>query len=86
MASSSYVDTPLVVEVSERERSQFNKTPFKSIEDDPNSAFSSVPYGVLHVDDVRAYIHYNIEETGNEEILALYNKHITDKDGNPKPE
>lgn len=59
---------------------------FKSIEDVPNSAFSSVSYKVLHVDDVRAYIHCIIEETGNEVILSLYNKHIRDKDGNPKPE
>lgn len=76
MTSSSSIDTPLVVEVSERERLQFKNNPFKSIEDDPNGAFASMPHGVLHVDDVRDYIHCNIEEIGNEAILSLYNNHL----------
>lgn len=84
MASSS-VDTPLVVEISEQERPQFKIHPFKYIEDDPNGFFSFVPYRVLHVDDVRAYIHYTIEETRSKEILTLYTEHIMDKVGNPKP-
>lgn len=71
---SSSIDTPLVVEVSERERPQFKRHPFKYVEDDPNGAFLSVPYGFLHVDDVRAYTHYTIEKTGNKDILTLYTK------------
>lgn len=82
--TSSSVNNPLVVEVSERERSQFKKNPFKSFKDDLNGALSFVPYDVLHVDDVRAYIPYNIEETDNEAILALYNQHLWDKNGNLK--
>lgn len=81
---SSSVDTPLVVEVFERERPQFKRHPFKSVEDDPNCVFLSVPYGVLHVDDVRGYIHYSIEETENKYILTLYTNNIMDKVGNPK--
>lgn len=82
--ASSFVNTPLVLEVSRRERPQFKKHLVKLVEDDPNDAFSSVPYNVLHVDDVRAYIHCNIEETRKEAILSLYKKHLWDRDGSLK--
>lgn len=48
--------------------------------------FSFVPYGVLHNEDVRAYIHYNIQELGNVDMLSLYTKHMMDNFGNLKPD
>lgn len=53
MALSS-IDIPLVVQIYDQPRPQFKRCPFKFIEDDPNGAFSSMPYGVLHIHDVRA--------------------------------
>lgn len=85
MASSS-VDTSLAIEFFEKERPQFKRNSFKSFEDDPNGDFLSVPYRVLHVDDVRAYIHCSIEETWNKDILTLYTKHIMAEVGHLKPE
>lgn len=87
MASfGSSVATLLVVEIIDRERPQFKKHPYKSMEDDLNGSFSYVPYRVLNVEDIRAYIHYNIEEFGNAKILSLYTKHVMDGMGNLKPD
>lgn len=87
MASSrSGVANPLVFKLTDRIRPQFKKHPYKSNEDDPNGAFSSVLYGVLHVENIRAYIHCNIEELGNVEMLPLYTKHMIDGMRNLKPD
>lgn len=86
MTSSSSVVTPLVVEVTDRARPIFKKHLFKSVEDDPNGAFSSVSYGVLHNEDIKAYIHCNIKELGNADMLSLYTKHMMDEMGNLKPD
>lgn len=86
MTSTSGVMTPLVVEIIERARPIFKIHPFKYVEDDPEGAFSSVPYGVLHNKDIRAYIHCNIEELGNVDMLSLYTKHMMYGMGNLKIE
>lgn len=80
----SSVVTPLVVKITERERMKFKKFPYKSMEDDLNGAFSSVLYGVLHVECIRAYIHCNIKDLVNAEMLSLYTKHMIDGMGNLK--
>lgn len=84
--ASTGVATPLVVDVIERARPNFKKHPFKLMEDDPNGEFSSIPYGVLHVEDIRVYSHCNIEELGNTQMLKLYTNHMIDEMGNLKPE
>lgn len=72
MASSGFgVVTSLVVEIMDRARPKFKRNPYKSKEDDLNGAFSFVLYGVLHVEDIRAYIHCNIEELWNAKMLTL---------------
>lgn len=71
MASSSSILTPLVIEITERERLMFKKYPFKLVEDNPNSVFSFVSYRVLHNEDIREYIHCNIMELGNLDMLSL---------------
>ncbi|XP_057856259.1 uncharacterized protein LOC131065690 [Cryptomeria japonica] len=86
MASTSGISTPLLVEITERARPIFKKYSFKSVEDDLNGAFSSVSYGVLHNEDIRAYIHCNIKELGNADMLSLYTKHMMDEMGNLKLE
>lgn len=60
--ASSTIATPLVVDITERARPIFKKHSYKSMKNDPNGAFSSIFYGVLHVEYIRDYIYYNIEE------------------------
>lgn len=86
MALTSGIATPLVVEIKDRARHVFKKHPFKFVEDDPKVAFSLVPYDVLHNEDFRGYIHYDIEDLGNADMLDLYNKHLADSLGNLKLE
>lgn len=86
MALVSGIATPLVVEIKDRARLIFKKHPFKFVEDDLEGAFSSVPYDVLHNEDVRAYIHCDLAELGNADMLTLYNKHLVDSLGNLKQE
>lgn len=78
MAPASGVATPLVVEITERARPMFKIHLFKSIEDDLEGAFFSVLYGVLHNEDIRVYIHCNIEELGIADMLSLYTKNMID--------
>lgn len=63
------MDTPLVVDITERAHPKFKKNPYKPIENNPQGAFSSVPYDVLHVEHISAYIHLNIEELGGSQLL-----------------
>lgn len=85
MASSSSISTPLVVKIKDRARPVFKKHPFKFVEDDPKGAFSLVPYDVLHNEDIRAYIHCDLAELDNNDMLNLYNKHLVDSLENLKP-
>lgn len=86
MTLSSSVETLLVVEIIDRARLVFKKHMLKSVEDDPEGAFSFVSYGVLHNEDIRTIIHCNIEELGNVDILSFYTKHMMEEMGNLKPE
>jgi len=61
-----------VVKIIDRPRPKFKKHPYKSLEVDPLGAFSSILHGVLHVEDVRAYIHANIEEFGESKLMDIY--------------
>lgn len=76
MASISEIYTLLVVEIKDKALTIFNKHHFKSVEDDLKGAFSSLPNGVLHNEDIRAYIHYDVEEFGSTDMLTLYNNHL----------
>lgn len=48
------------------------------MEDDSSGAFSLVYYRVLHVDDVRAYIHCNIKDLESAQMMKLYTQHMID--------
>lgn len=84
--ASSRITTSLVVYVIERKRPNFKKHPYKSVEDDPSGTFSSVANRVLNVEDIRAYIHCNIDELGSAQMLKLYTQHMIDGMGNLKLE
>lgn len=86
MASTSKIATLLFVEITYRDWSIFKKHPFKSVEGDPKGAFSSVPYNDLHNEDIRAYIHCDLDELDSADMLTLYNKHLADNLGNIKLE
>lgn len=57
-----------VCNVSNRPRYNFKKHPFFSPLDDPTGAFSQVLENVLHVEDIRGYIHCKIESIDDLEI------------------
>lgn len=86
IASTSRIATPLVVEIKDRARLVFKKHSFKSIKDDLEGAFSLVPYNILHNEDIWAYIHCDLEELGNADMLFMYNKHLVENLGILKPE
>lgn len=54
IASIYGITTPLVVEIKDRARLVFKKHPFKLVKDDLTGEFSSMPYDVLHNEDIRA--------------------------------
>ena len=54
--------------VSNRPRNYFKKHSFVSLLDDPIGAFSQILENVLHVKDIRGYIHYKIESIGDTKI------------------
>lgn len=76
MASGFEIATPLVVEIKDRVRLVFKKHPFKSIKDDLEEEFYSVPYGVLHNKDIKAYMYCNLEEIDSADMISLYNMHL----------
>lgn len=76
---------PLVVEIVEHAHPNFKNHPFISMEDDHESVFSSVPYGVLHIEDIRVYMHCPIKELGSTQMLNLYNNQLVDKSSILKP-
>lgn len=86
MASTSSIYIPLVMEIKDRAKPVFKKHPSKSIQDDLEGAFSSIPYDVLHNEYIRVYIHCDLGELGNVDMLNLYNKHLADSLGNLKLE
>ena len=53
---------------SERPRYVFKKHLFISLLDDLLGEFSQVPENVLHVEDIRSYMHCKIESIGDAEI------------------
>lgn len=76
---ASGTTTPLVVEITEHAHLNFKNHPFLSMENDPKSAFSSMPYRVLHIEYIRVYTHCPIEELGSTQMLNLYNNQLADK-------
>ncbi|GLJ54638.1 hypothetical protein SUGI_1173840 [Cryptomeria japonica] len=89
MASTSaieYIANPTVVEVIKRPRPVFQLVPEIAKKDDTLGAFSQIPKGVVYAKDPRMYIHYNIEELGDEEIKTMYKIVICDDTGNVKAE
>ena len=57
-----------VYDVNKRPRYIFMKNSFISLLDDPLGAFLWVPKNVLHVEDIKSYIHCKIESIGDAKI------------------
>jgi hypothetical protein len=66
--------TTLVVDIEDRPHPKFKWNPFKFVEVEPLGAFSFVPHGVLHVEEIKFYVHANIEELRRTNMLNLYSK------------
>ena len=52
--------TQEVFDISDRPRYTFKKHPFVSLLDDLAGAFLQMSKNVIHVEDIRSYIHYKI--------------------------
>ena len=74
-----------VFNISDRPRYNFKKHPFVSLLSDPIGAFLQVPKNVLHVEDIRSYIHCKIESIGDTEIHKELER-ICNNDLSLKPE
>lgn len=71
-------------DVNEMTRYKFKRHPYKSMKEDPEGALSQTPHGVLHVEDIRAYIHSKMEIIGNAQIIRDLSDMMDD--GELKPE
>ena len=74
-----------VFNVNNRPRYNFKKYPFVSLLDDPIGEFLQVLENVLHVEDIRSYIHCEIKSIGDTEIHKELEK-ICNNDLSLKPE
>lgn len=84
-SSSSNIDTLLVVDIKNRPHPIFKKHPYKSLLDEPLGAFSKVYHGALHNEDIRAYIHCDIEELGGYALSYSFTQNLI-TDHQLKPE
>lgn len=80
------VATPIVVDIKDHPCPKFKQCPQIAKVDDSINTFSRVLDGVLYVKDVRAYIHYNLEDLGSSKIKSMYLSTLLNKDGLTKPE
>lgn len=62
--------TPIVFDVAEMKIYVFKKHPFKSTLDELEGAFSRTPMGVMHVEDIRAYVYCKKELVGLDRIRS----------------
>lgn len=66
--------------MTEREKPEYKRHPYKSEETDPIGALSSVPNGVLHVEDVRSFYHCKQEDLGVAIIYEQYRSLCNEQD------
>lgn len=62
--------TLVIFDVAERKRYVFKKHPFKSTLDDLEGAFSRTPMGIMHVEDIHAYVYCKKEPVGLDKIRS----------------
>lgn len=53
--------------------------------EDSVGVFSCIPKGVVYLEDVRAYIHYHIEDLGTSEIKGMYMNELMGESSKIKP-
>lgn len=90
MESSSFVPefiaNPTVVENIKCPRPIFKIIPEISKQDDSVGVFSKIPKRVTFAEDLRIYIHCNIENFGTDALKKIYSDVIIDEQGLVKPE
>lgn len=75
----------MVVNIIECAHPNFKYHPFISMEDDPKSAFLSMPYEVLHNEKIMVYTHCSIEELRSSQMLNLFNNRLSNQSSKLKP-
>lgn len=64
----SFLSTPMLVEVIKEPQTEFKLHPMNAREIDKTGALSSVPSGVLLIEDVHSFIHCKLEDLGDKFI------------------
>lgn len=77
----SYVATPIVVDIKDCPHPEFKQCRQITKVGDSIDAFSRVPDEDLYVEDMRAYIHYTLEDLGLSKIKSMYMSTLLNKDG-----
>lgn len=75
----------MIFDFFDRSRYKFKRHLIKSCENDLKGAFLQTPYDMLHVEDIKAYIHCKYETIGDVKIYREIDEMI-DSDGNMKEE
>ena len=75
------MESQTICDVSERPRYKLNKHPFVSLIDYPLGAFSQIQPNVLHIEDVRSYMHSKFESIGdgdiNKDLNIMCSRYLT---------
>lgn len=68
----TFIANPTIVKVKDHPRLIFKWFMYLATLDDSDGTFSHVLEGVIYFEDVRAYIHYDIEDLGTNDIKSMY--------------
>lgn len=77
----TFIANPIIVEVKDRPRLFFKEVPQIEKKEDSLGVFSRVPDGIGYVEDVRANIHYTLEDLDTEETKGMYQSMILRSSG-----
>ena len=68
LSLSFRMESSIVYDISEKLRYKFKKHPFVYLLDDHLGMLSQVLLNVLHIEDIRSYIHWKFESISDNEI------------------
>lgn len=79
------IANPTIVEFKDHPRPIFKWYPHVAMNEDLVGVFSHILEGVVYVEDVRVYIHCNIDDLGNLEIKGMHINELMGECGKIKP-
>lgn len=85
-SAPNFIANPIVVEVKDCPRPILKPCPHIATLDDSVGVLYRVLVGVAYVEDVKAYIHYHIEDLSTSDIKSMYIRELMEDFGKIKPE